>query len=128
MVASSRPASVVLFVDDTEDNREMYGQHLRAAGIEVHLATNGLDGFNQARLLRPDVIVLDLAMPGINGFDTMRLLRTEPKTARIPVIALTGYPRREFVERALQQGFDAFLAKPCSADVLIAEIERRRRR
>jgi len=68
----------------------------------------------------PDVILLDLMMPGFNGFDVCRMLKDEPKTKMLRVIAMTGYPSPENVERILNAGAERCLPKPLDETVLLS--------
>jgi DNA-binding response OmpR family regulator len=54
---------LVLIGDDDEDHREMYMTFLRASGFGVIGAPDGIIGIDQARVVRPDVILMDLYMP-----------------------------------------------------------------
>jgi CheY-like chemotaxis protein len=62
---------------------------------------------------RPDVVVMDLAMPYVDGITAIRRLKMHPRTRRIPVILLTGYPSKAIQQGALEAGADVFLTKPC---------------
>lgn len=80
----------------------------------------------------PDVVVTDLNIPGIDGFELTRRLRLDPRTSRVPVVAITGYAAfAADPGRAQRAGCDAVLEKPCSEQDLEATIrtlitERRR--
>jgi CheY-like chemotaxis protein len=118
----------VLVVDDERDARELLAAILSAEGAEVRLAASG----TQAQLLLeaapPDLMVCDLAMPGYDGFDLIRDLRGHPNEVirRLPAIALSGMPRPEDRQRALDCGFDQHLSKPVDADALVAAAAARR--
>jgi CheY-like chemotaxis protein len=75
-----------------------------------------------ARTLHPQVILLDLNMPGMDGIGVWEQLRTNPRTAAIPVIAMsTG---RNLRGRARELRADDYLAKPFSADDLMLRVGR----
>jgi two-component system, cell cycle response regulator DivK len=114
----------VLVVDDTEDNRELYAQFLLYAGYRVEVAVDGYEALEKTRALRPDVVIMDLALPGMDGWETTRHLKADEDTRDIPVIALTGHVVGDSRARALAVGCGAFLAKPCSLDVLLLEVRR----
>ena len=116
--------SRVLIVEDYDDAREMYAEYLSSSGFEMQQAANGQDAIRQAIEMQPDIVVMDLSMPVMDGWETVRRLRTDERTARIPVVALTGHVLTEFSRRARQSGFDGFLTKPCLPEDLAAEIRR----
>jgi CheY-like chemotaxis protein len=123
-VDSPTPArTVVLLVDDAPDNRAMYTEYLTFKGYAVVTANGGDDAIAQAHACRPDVIVLDVRMPDMTGAQALRLLRSEVTFVNVPVAALTAYAFESERAKALADGFDAFLPKPCLPDDLVVAIE-----
>lgn len=114
---------LVLVVDDYKDTRELYAEYIRMSGIDVETAADGFEGIEKAIILRPDVIVMDLSMPYLDGFETVRVLRGHERTRQIPVLALTG-TMLESEGRAREEGFAAFLRKPCLPQYLLHELRR----
>ena len=112
----------VLIVDDFEDNRLMYAEFLRFSGFEVVEASNGLEAIDQARATLPDLIVMDLSLPVLDGWEATRRLKSEPRTAHIPIIALTGHALDDHSQGAKRAGCSAFLAKPCLPETLVATV------
>ena len=96
---------------------------LRAKAFDVTVAANGHQALSQARALLPDLIVMDLAIPGIDGWEVTRRLKRDPRTRRIPVIALTGHALAGARQEAEAAGCTAFLTKPCLPDDLIRAIQ-----
>jgi len=87
----------------------------------VGTARDGLHALELARLLKPDVVILDIQMPRLDGLSVAQHLITE----RIaPVVVLTGYTHREFIEQAQALGVAAYLVKPVSEQALGAAVER----
>jgi len=64
----------ILVVDDQEENLELLGHQLRAAGWQVSLAKNGKEALEKVEIYRPHVIVLDMMMPEMDGFQVASLL------------------------------------------------------
>jgi CheY-like chemotaxis protein len=121
----TRPETpLVLVVEDYQDAREMYIEYLQFSGFRAAGATSGTEAIEQARLLRPDIILMDLALPQLDGWEATRRLKSDPRTRDIPVVALSGHALQGHAEGALQAGCDSFLPKPCLPDVLVAEIRR----
>jgi CheY-like chemotaxis protein len=115
---------LVLVVDDFQDNREMYCEYLAFAGFRVIEAANGQEAVDQAFEKLPDVIIMDLSLPVMDGWEATRLLKKDARTRTIPVVALTGHALAGHSKGARDAGCDAFLAKPCLPDELVAEIRR----
>ena len=123
MEVGSSPS--VLLVEDDSDGRRMYAQWLRQAGFIVDQAHNGLQALERAFASVPDIVVTDLNIPGIDGYELTRRLKHDPRTARIPIIAVTGYAAFQADPgRAVRAGCDAVLEKPCSPDDLEAAIRK----
>jgi two-component system cell cycle response regulator DivK len=115
---------LVLLVDDSEDNREVYAQYLAFAGFRVEMAVDGVEAVEKASDLRPDVIVMDLSLPRLDGWEATRQIKSAPETSGIPVIALTGHAVSESKKKALEVGCSGYLTKPCLPDILVSEIRR----
>jgi len=60
---------------------------------------------------RFDMVVSDIEMPGMNGFDFAEALRADPRSAKIPIIALSSITSPAAIERGRQAGFHDFVAK-----------------
>lgn len=117
------PMKSILLVDDFEDGLEMYQEYLTFRGFHVVAARSGEEAVAQARVHRPQVILLDLRMPGLTGTDAMRILRADPSFVDTPIIALTAHALDEERRVALSAGFDAVIAKPCLPDALVAAVD-----
>lgn len=118
---SDRP--VILIVDDSEDNRDLFAMCLERLGYAIELAVDGVDGVERARETVPNVIVMDLAMPNMDGFEATRQIRMDPSLSSIHIVAVTAFSDAVTTQRALAAGCDAVLAKPCPPDVLTAYVE-----
>jgi two-component system cell cycle response regulator DivK len=114
----------VLLVDDYQDTREMYGEYLEFSGFEIVLASNGAEALQRAIDSVPDVILMDLSLPVIDGWEATRRLKADSRTARIPVVAVTGHALRGMSEVAKKAGCDGFITKPCLPEALAIEIRK----
>jgi len=111
-VLPERP--LVLLVEDDRDGRVLFTEWLRDAGFRVDTAHNGLQALERATETLPDAVLTDLHIPGIDGYELTRRLKGDPRTASIPVLAVTGYgPFTQDPSRADRAGCDAVLPKPC---------------
>ena len=117
MLATSESTTpVVLLVDDSQDERDMYTHQLVATGYSVQVAENGEDALQRVAAQVPDVVVMDLAMPVLDGWEaTRRLKETHPG---VPVIVLSGHTGGEGGRRAKEAGGDVLLTKPFGPEAL----------
>jgi PAS domain S-box-containing protein len=115
----------ILIVEDNDDARQMLRHLLELTGHEVHEANNGTRGFEQALVLRPDVVLIDLGLPGLDGYEVARRIRASGRKD-VLLIAVTGYGQREDRLRASAAGFDAHFTKPVDLTALDALLQRHR--
>jgi two-component system chemotaxis sensor kinase CheA len=102
----------LLFVDDSSFFRNMLTPVLKAAGYDVTTVSGGEEGLTLLKKGQMfDVIVSDIEMPGMNGFDFAEAVRSDPRTAQIPIIALSSITAPATIERGRQAGFHDFVAK-----------------
>lgn len=102
----------VLIVDDDLDQHTLCEVFLVRQGFEVLHAYDGEEGVALARSARPDVILMDRRMPRLDGMEAFRRLLADPRTARIPVVALSADVLAWTESRTLEAGFARHLAKP----------------
>jgi two-component system cell cycle response regulator DivK len=107
--------ATVLLVDDFEDGLDMYREYLVYRGYHVIVARDGHEAIAQARLHRPDVILLDIRMPGMTGTDAMRALRSDSSFEGVPIVALTAHALDGERLTALEDGFDDPIRETVSA-------------
>ena len=113
---------LLLVVEDMADARELLLDILVQENYRVVAAENGLDAADTAVKLRPAAIVMDLSLPLLGGIEAAMLLKVDPRTRKIPLIALTAHGDR--LSEARAAGFDAFLTKPCPSDQLLATLRK----
>ena len=105
---------VILVVEDNERNLKLLRDVLEYAGYDVRAARTAEDGITLAVSEPPDLVLMDLQLPGIDGLEALRRLRASPRTAGIPVVAVTAQAMKHDRERALEAGFDGYVEKPIS--------------
>lgn len=110
----------ILVVDDSDSICEALSSLLQSQGYATLTAGDGEEGVRKAREHRPDVILLDIMMPVLDGWGAIRQLKGDPRTAAIPVVALTAL--RLSPQQVDDAGFDGYLAKPVPAHRLVQEI------
>lgn len=102
----------VLVVDDNLSDRGLLADFLMQQGFGVYLAADGLDGVRKARLVGPDLILMDVTMPVCDGLSACRRLKGDPGTANIPLIFLTASVQPEERVRGLEAGAIDYITKP----------------
>ncbi len=113
----------ILVVEDNALNLKLVRDVLSHAGYRVVEATSGEDGVRVAGEEHPDLVLMDLQLPGIDGSEALRRLRTSDRPS-VPVVAVTAFAMPEDRERALRDGFDAYLEKPLRVRVLPRQVAR----
>ena len=113
----------ILVVDDEKAILELIQFNLEQNGFQVTTVKTGETALKKARLIEPDLIVLDLMLPGIDGLDVCRILKSDKDTEDISVIMLTAKGSEEDIVKGLELGADDYLTKPFSPKVLVARIK-----
>jgi CheY-like chemotaxis protein len=114
---------VILLVEDSDDVTMMIHDYLERAGYKIITAQDGLDGITQARLARPDLILMDIQLPRMDGLEATRQLRSEPEFRYTPIIALTALAMPNDRERCLSAGMDEYISKPINLKALVKLIQ-----
>ena len=101
----------VLCVDDDHGQRVLLTFFLERQGLDVRAAGDGNEGVAMAQEWQPDLILMDLMMPGMDGFKATEILRAGPRTAHIPILALTAYGEEKIQARAKAVGMVGLVLK-----------------
>lgn len=112
----------VLVVEDNPSNQILVSMLLKKLGLEVTMANDGVEGVEEARRRKFDIILMDMQMPRMNGYEATQVLRSEG--FMVPIIAVTANAMKGDEEKCLQAGCDAYLSKPIDRKKL-AQVLRR---
>jgi two-component system cell cycle response regulator len=104
--------SVVLVVDDNQQNLELLQAYLEDLNCQTIAAHNGLEALEVVSDKEVDLVLLDVMMPKMSGFEVCKRLKNDPKTADIPVIMVTALTEFGDIERGIDSGTDDFLSMP----------------
>jgi CheY-like chemotaxis protein len=115
---------LVLIVDDNVANRRLAVDVLRVSGSRTIEATSAAEAIARASAHLPDLILMDLRLPDLDGAEALRRLRAEPRTAGIPVVAVSATPVAAGDVWWRDAGFADYLVKPLDIDAL-ADVVRR---
>ena len=105
-------------VDDNPLHLKLVHVVLSAAGHRVSEAKAASQAIESINREKPEVIIVDLNLPDTDGLTLVRRLRSDPRSGKIPVLAVTFYPERYSREQAIAAGCDAYLVKPISTRAL----------
>jgi two-component system cell cycle response regulator DivK len=106
--------AVVLIVDDNEKNMKLARDVLRLGGFETLEAATGGESIVLAAERLPHVILMDIRLPDMTGTAAAERIKADPRTAHIPIVALTSLAMKGDREALLGAGFDGYLEKPIS--------------
>jgi CheY-like chemotaxis protein len=112
----------LLIVDDEPVTQDLLRLMLEPAGFRVTEAENGLVALQKIEENKPDIMILDVMMPFMDGITVCKKIRSNPKTADLPIIMLSGKTHLNAVEEGLQAGANRYLAKPMSRADLIQNL------
>ena len=113
----------VLIADDERDTVSHLERHLSAAGFDIHTAHDGYSALTKARVMAPDLILLDLMIGGLRGVEVKNRLNREPATINIPVIFMTDRATTDEKIQGFSLKADDVVAKPFNLPELIARID-----
>jgi two-component system, cell cycle response regulator DivK len=105
-------SDLILVIEDNAKNLNLVRDLLQSNGYRTLQAATAEHGVTLAVDHGPCLILMDIQLPDLDGVAALRQLRADPRTAAIPVVALTAFAMKEDRERFLQAGFDGYLAKP----------------
>ncbi len=112
----------ILIADDDEKSVKLLRDVLQASGYSVAVARDGRQALTLAKEQTPALILMDIRMPVMDGVAAMKELKSDPKTEKIPIIAITAHAMHGDRENFLQQGFDDFLTKPLDIHMLLEKV------
>jgi DNA-binding response OmpR family regulator len=115
--------NLVLIVDDEVITRQMLATLLKIDGYESIEAEDGLDALEKVENHAPDAIILDVMMPRMDGVTACKHLRSNPKTASIPILMLSGRTQIEAEEEGLNAGANVYLKKPMDIQKMLATLK-----
>jgi diguanylate cyclase (GGDEF)-like protein len=122
-VAEDPPESgTILVVDDSRTVARMLEVHLRTAGFEVRVASDGESALASAQERCPNLMLVDVMMPGMDGFELTRTLRQDPRTTGTQIILITGRGMSADKLEGLAAGADDYIVKPFDVPELLARV------
>lgn len=111
----------ILSIDDDPSITKLIRILLGIYGMTVITANGGKEGLALARSESPDLVLLDIMMPDMNGWEVCQAIRS---FSNVPIIAFSALGSPQEIEKALSMGFNDFLEKPSSAEILVERIQK----
>jgi DNA-binding response OmpR family regulator len=112
----------LLIIDDQPESISLLMNFLGERDFDIAVALDGEDGMTKARLLKPDLILLDIVMPRMDGFETCRKLKADATLHDIPVIFLSGHNDVAEKLAGFSAGGQDYITKPFEAEEVLARI------
>jgi len=115
----------ILCVEDEPEMVDLIRLILNRRGFEVTGASGGVDGLNQIRESRPDLVLLDLMMPDMDGWEVYQQMKADDTLKNIPVIVVTA--KAQSIDKVLGLHIakvDDYIAKPFSPQDLLSSVEK----
>ncbi len=113
---------LILIVEDNEKNRKLVRDVLQFRGYQTLEAETAEEGIRLAQESCPALILMDIQLPGMNGIEALGRLRADPKTKKIPVIAVTASAMTHDRQKIMAAGFDGYQMKPINVKEFIAAV------
>ncbi len=115
--------SVILVVDDNQQNLELLQVYLEDIDCRTIPAHNGPEALEIIRKDPPDLVLLDVMMPKMSGFEVCKRIKSDPKTTDIPIIMVTALNEFRDIERGIDSGTDDFISKPVNKLELLTRVK-----
>jgi CheY-like chemotaxis protein len=113
----------ILVIEDDEVARELMRMALERRGHNVIVACDGIQGYDEALRVGPDLIITDIKMPAADGIHLVRRVRDTPELAATPILVTTGFGSGS-ATFALGQGATAYEPKPINPESFLATVKR----
>lgn len=112
----------ILIADDEPDILEIVSYNLGKEGYDIYTAKDGNEAIERAKLLHPDLIILDIMMPKKTGEEVCEILRSQTVFQDTLIIFLTAMNDEASQIRGLETGADDYVSKPISPKVLVSRV------
>jgi two-component system alkaline phosphatase synthesis response regulator PhoP len=117
------PVKKILIADDEQDILEILKFNLEKEGYLVTTAKNGVEAIEKAKIIHPDLIILDIMMPLKNGIDTCQQLRTIPEFKNTLITFLTARNEEYSQLAGFDVGADDYITKPIKPRIMLSRVK-----
>ena len=112
----------ILLIEDDREIAATIERVLQAAGYDVAMAANGVEGQQVTRSFNPDLVITDMMMPRMGGFPTLEFLKALENPPRVIMITANEGGRHKAYAEML--GVDGYIRKPFAMDLLLESVDR----
>ena len=116
--------SKILVVEDDPSISSLLERALSSSGHSVHLAGDGVAGFEKCNEVQPDIAVLDVNLPKLDGLSLAKQMKAKDNLKHIPIIFLTAQDRPKDMIAGIQAGAKHYLTKPFKLEDLLSKIKK----
>ncbi len=117
-------SKTVLIVDDSKTVRNLVAFILKAEGIKVTTAEDGLDGLEKLYSMdHVDLILTDINMPRMDGFSFILSVREQSAYKDIPIIILSTESGDEDIQKGMRLGANLYMVKPAQPEKMVRNIK-----
>jgi CheY-like chemotaxis protein len=102
----------ILIVEDEPDGQELVARMLSQVSVPVDVVGTAEDALELLEVNEYGAVVIDLALPGMDGFQLLGHIRGDSELSGLTCVAMTAFHTPELKRQAIQDGFDAYFAKP----------------
>ncbi|MDY6993405.1 MAG: response regulator, partial [Pseudomonadota bacterium] len=119
---TAESGALILLADDNEGQLNTVKDFLQFKGYRIVTAKDGIEAIENAKKIKPELILMDIQMPDMNGLDAMSYIRADPNLVTIPIVAVTALAMKGDRERCLAAGANEYLSKPFNFKELLNTI------
>jgi len=123
MMKSNKKMFEVFIVDDNKFNLQLLDDILTQQNYKVRTAETGEIALAEINAKLPDLILLDIVMPDMDGYEVCERLKSDPKTAPIPIIFISGNYELEDKIKAFEVGGIDYITKPFYNEEVLARVD-----
>lgn len=123
IVMDRKTTKHIMIVEDSSIQAESLKSLLIKEGYQVSIAKSAIEGLEQIKESKPDMVVSNILMPGIDGFEMCRRIKAEKEFQKIPVILLTALKDPKDIIRGLECSANDFISKPYKEEILFSKIK-----
>lgn len=122
---SLKPEDIlVLIVDDNEINRMIAADMLKARGMGVHMAEDGLKAVEMVKKENYSLVLMDIQMPVMDGLTATRKIRSMGRFSNLPILAMSAHAMDSDKQKSFESGLNDYIVKPIDAEVFYKTVNK----
>ena len=122
-------SKLILVIDDEAYFREIFSEKLKVQGFRVDTAEEAQSGFERAKALQPDLVLLDVKMPGMDGIQAIHKFQEDPATKNLKIVFLTNLGEAQSQAQKVDEKFSlaigaiGYIKKSDDLDAVVQQIK-----